>query len=321
MSDLITDASPSPSGVSDEVATKKSLPGALFRSVRTGAPVVPFLACVPFGLLIPMVVIINLAFRSNTGKLTLANIKTILAAGHLESGLLVGGQYRAGFENSLKLALVTSIIPGILGTFLAYAIATSNHALLKRLTAAYSCVLAQFGGVNLAFMFIAALNATTGVVTHWLTEIGFNPWDHGFSLFKFWGVAFVYMYFQLPLMVLIITPAFAGLKESWREAASNLGASTWRYWRHVGLPVLAPAVLGGMFLLFGGGFSAYATAEALTGGTIAITPIQIGAILQGNVIAGEQNIAYALAFAMIVILLVSVIIYVLLRRRTSRWLL
>jgi putative spermidine/putrescine transport system permease protein len=218
------------------------------------------------------------------------------------------------------LALVTSIVPGVLGTLVAYAIATSKHELFKRLTAACSGVLAQFGGVNLAFMFIAALNATTGVATHWLGDIGLNPWNHGFSLYKFWGVAFVYMYFQIPLMVLIITPAFAGLKESWREAASNLGASSWRYWRHVGLPVLAPAVLGGMFLLFGSGFSAYATAEALTTGTIAITPIQIGSILQGNVLSGEANLAYALGFAMIVILLFSVIGYALLRRRTSRWL-
>jgi len=220
----------------------------------------------------------------------------------------------------LKLAFVTSIIPGVLGTFLAYAIATSNHALFKRLTAACSGVLAQFGGVNLAFMFIASFGALSGVATHWLADIGLNPWDHGFDLYKFWGVAFVYMYFQVPLMVLIITPAFAGLKESWREAASNLGASTWRYWRHVGLPVLAPAVLGGMFLLFGSGFSAYATAEALTAGTIAITPIQIGDILNGNVLANQANLGYALGFSMIVILMISVIGYALLRRRTSRWL-
>jgi putative spermidine/putrescine transport system permease protein len=286
------------------------MPGALFRTLRTGAPVLPFLVYVTLGLLLPTVAIINLAFRSNAGKLTLDNIKSIVS----------GGQYRIGFENSLKLALVTSIVPGILGTLIAYAIATSKHELFKRLTAACSGVLAQFGGVNLAFMFIASFGALSGVATHWLADVGFNPWDHGFDLYKFWGVAFVYMYFQIPLMVLIITPAFAGLKESWREAAENLGASSWRYWRHVGLPVLAPAVLGGMFLLFGSGFSAYATAEALTTGTIAITPIQIGDILQGNVLSGEANLAYALGFAMIVILLLSVIGYALLRRRTSRWL-
>jgi len=75
-----------------------------------------------------------------------------------------------------------------------------------------------------------------------------------------------------------------------------------------------------MFLLFGSGFAAYATAEALTTGTIALTPIQIGAILQGNVLAGQANIAYALGFTMIVILLFTVLAYSLLRRRSSKWL-
>jgi putative spermidine/putrescine transport system permease protein len=320
MSDLTTDTSHSPSGVGGEVGEKRFTPGALFRSLRTGAPVAPFLLYVTLGLLLPTVAIINLAFRSNSGKLTWANITTILAPGKMVDGIMIGGQFRAGFENSIKLALVTAIIPGILGTFIAYAIATSKHEMFKRITSACSGVLAQFGGVNLAFMFIAALNATTGVVTKWLAKIGLDPWNHGFNLYKFWGVAFVYMYFQIPLMILIITPAFAGLQESWREAAGNLGASSWRYWRHVGIPVLAPAVLGSMFLLFGSGFSAYATAEAISGGTIAITPIQIGSILNGNVLSGQTHIGYALGFAMIVILLISVVFYALLRRRTSRWL-
>jgi putative spermidine/putrescine transport system permease protein len=121
-------------------------------------------------------------------------------------------------------------------------------------------------------------------------------------------------------MVLIITPALHGLRPAWREAAENLGASRWRYWRHVGVPVLLPSVLGSTFLLFGSGLSAYATVEALTGGTIALTPVQIGAYLQGNVISGEENVGYALGFAMIVLLFFSIIAYVLLRSRSSRWL-
>jgi putative spermidine/putrescine transport system permease protein len=283
--------------------------GALVRKIRTSAPVVPFLVYVIVVLGVPTGTIIAFAFRSNAGHFTWSNVHTILS-----------GQYRTGFENSLKLAVVTAIIPGILGTIIAYAISTSEHRAFKRIIAATSGVLAQFGGVNLAFMFVAAFAAINGVITTWLAAIGLDPWNHGWSLYKFWGVAFVYMYFQIPLMVLIITPAFAGLRPAWREAAENLGASPWCFWRRVGIPVLTPAILGSMFLLFGSGFSAYATAEALTGGTISITPIQIGDILQGNVIAGEQNIAYALAFAMIAILLVSVVLYELLRRRTSRWL-
>ena len=283
--------------------------GALMRSVRTSAPVFPFLAYVIVGLGIPTVVIINYAFRSNSGSLTMHNLSTILTQ----------PQYRNGFETSLKLALVTAIVPAIVGTLLAYAIATSEHDLFKRLVAAASGVLANFGGVNLAFMFIASFGYNQ-LVTKWLNAIGLNPWNYGFSIYKFWGVAFVYMYFQIPLMVLIITPALHGLRVSWREAAQNLGASSFSYWRYVGIPVLMPSVLGSAFFLFGSGFAAYATAEALTNGSIALTPIQIGAILQGNVLSGEANIAYALGFAMIVILLVTIVGYSFLRRRASRWL-
>jgi putative spermidine/putrescine transport system permease protein len=297
-------------GVSGERAgSRRKGAGALMRSLRTSAPVLPFLIYVLLGIGIPTLVIVNYTFRSPSGRLTLANMRTVLG----------GGQYRLGFETSIKLALVTSIIPGVLGTLLAYAIATSKFESLKRAVATASGVLANFGGVNLAFMFVAAFGYV-GLATSWLARIGLNPWNHGFNLYKFSGVALVYMYFQIPLMVLVITPALSGLRPAWREAAHNLGASTWKYWRHVGLPVLMPSVLGCMFLLFGSGFSAYATTEALTGGTIALTPIQIGSLLTGNVISGEQNVGYALGFSMIVLLLISVVAYVFLQRRASRWL-
>ena len=307
-SELVADTSPS-RGVGGEVGSARRAPGALVRAFRTSAPVLPFLVYVFLGLGIPTLVIINLAFRTKSGHLTLSNIQTITS----------GGQYLAGFETSLKLAFVTSVIPGVLGTLLAYAISTSRHETLKRVIASASGVLANFGGVNLAFMFVATIGAV-GMVTSWLDRVGFNPWDHGFSLYKFWGVALVYMYFQVPLMVLVVTPALHGLRPAWREAAENLGASTWYYWRYVGVPVIMPSVLGSMFLLFGFGFSAYATTEALTGGSIALTPIQIGAFLNGNVIAGQENIGYALGFGMIVLLLISVLGYVFLQRRSSRWL-
>jgi putative spermidine/putrescine transport system permease protein len=280
-----------------------------WRSARTALPLVPFFAYVAIGLGVPTIVIINLAFRNSQGHLSFSNIKTITSS----------GQYLLGFETSLKLAAVTAIVPAVFGTLLAYVIATSKSALLRRMVATASGVFANFGGVNLAFIFIATVG-TTGIASTFLAHFGLNPWNHGFDLYRITGVELVYMYFQIPLMMLIITPAIGGLREAWREAAQNLGASSWKYWRYVGLPVLMPSVLGSALLLFGSGLSAYATAEALTGGTIALTPIQIGAVLNGNVLAGETNIGYALGFAMIVMMLISVIGYVLLQRRASRWL-
>ena len=180
-------------------------------------------------------------------------------------------------------------------------------------------MLANFGGINLTFIFIATLGST-GFLTAWLNVIKLNPWHYGFNLYSFFGVVIVYMYFQIPLMVLVITPALGGLRPAWREAAENLGASSFSYWRTVGVPVLLPSVLGGMLLLFGSGFAAYATADTLTAGTVTLVPIQIGEVLNGNVISGQENIGYALGFGMLVVLSITMILYGLVRRRASRWL-
>jgi putative spermidine/putrescine transport system permease protein len=227
--------------------------------------------------------------------------------------------YLHGFESSIELSVLTSVIPGILGLVVANAVLTSRGRVLRRIVSTASGVFAQFGGVPLAFLFEAALG-TTGLVTGWFKALGYDPWSHGFDLYKLYGVVIVYTYFQLPLMVLVITPALEGLRPAWREASSGLGARGWQYWRYVGLPVLFPSFLGGVLLLFGGSLSAYATAEALTNGSIALSPIQIGNFLNGNVIAGQQNVGKAIGLGMVVIIAVVMVFYVFLQRRASHWL-
>jgi putative spermidine/putrescine transport system permease protein len=280
-----------------------------FRKTGPSLAVAPFLIYSFLGLGIPALGVLYYAFQKDKGGWTLHNIH-----------LVTHGVFLVGFENSIKLGLLSSIIPGVLGVFLAYAIQTSRSNVLRRLTATASGVLANFGGINLTFMFIATLGST-GVLTYWLNALGINLSNIGFNLFTFSGVLVVYMYFQLPLMVLVITPALGGLRASWREAAENMGATSWSYWRHVGVPVLMPSILGGMLLLFGSAFAAYATAETLTLGLIALAPIQIGNYMNGNVIAGQVNVGYAIALGMLLILAVTMILYSMVRRRASKWLL
>jgi putative spermidine/putrescine transport system permease protein len=270
--------------------------------------IAPFLIYSFLGMGIPTLAIIYYAFHGEHGGWTFSNIH-----------LVTHGIFLIGFENSIKLGLFSSIVPGILGVFIAYAIQTSNSNVLRRLTSTASGVLANFGGINLTFMFIATLGST-GVLTYWLHAVGVNLANFGFQLYTFSGVLVVYMYFQLPLMVLVITPALGGLRQSWREAAENMGASSWSYWRHVGIPVLMPSILGGMLLLFGSAFAAYATAESLTLGVIALSPIQIGNFLNGNVIAGQTHVGYAIAFGMLIILSITMLFYSLVRKRASKWL-
>jgi putative spermidine/putrescine transport system permease protein len=284
--------------------------GARHRALRW-LGVVPFGVYVGLGLIAPTIAITIAAFRdSTTGAFTLHNFNTALH-----------GTYLLGLKTSLILSIVSAIVPGIFGLLLAYAIFTAKRGnVLRKVVITASGVFANFGGVPLAFLFIATLS-TTGIVTGWIKDItGVNIWDHGFTLYSAYGVFFVYMYFQIPLMVLVILPALEGLRPAWREAAQNMGAKSWQYWRYVGGPVLFPSFLGCLLLLFGSAFSAYATAEALTGGTIALTPIQIGALLNGNVVAGQENLGYALGVIMVVIIAVVMVIYVFMQRRAAKWL-
>jgi putative spermidine/putrescine transport system permease protein len=276
--------------------------------LAAAAGIAPFGLYTMLFLVVPAAAVAVEAFRSPSGHWTWANIS-----------IATHGVYAHGFITSIELSVLTSIIPGILGLVVANAVLTSRGRVLRRIVSTASGVFAQFGGVPLAFLFIATLG-TTGLVTDWLKALGFDPWDHGFDLYKLLGVAIVYTYFQLPLMVLVITPALEGLRPAWREAASGLGARGWQYWRYVGGPVLFPSFLGGVLLLFGGSLSAYATAEALTSGSIPLTPIQIGSFLNGNVIAGQQNVGKALGLGLVVIIAVVMVFYFFLQRRASRWL-
>jgi putative spermidine/putrescine transport system permease protein len=282
---------------------------AVLRWLRRIAGVVPFGAYITLGLLLPMIAVAIGAFQSNSGGFTFSNIS---AATH--------GIYLHGFWQSIILSVLTSILPGIFGLLIAYAIFTAKRGnLLRQVTITASGVFANFGGVPLAFLFIASLGST-GLITHWINNLGLNIYGHGFSLYSLTGVVVVYLYFQIPLMVLVILPALEGLRPAWREAAENMGARTWDYWRFVAGPVLLPSFLGCVLLLFGSALSAYATAEALTNGTIPLTAIQIGSFLNGNVIAGQENIGKALGLGMVVIIAIAMIIYVALQRRAAKWL-
>jgi putative spermidine/putrescine transport system permease protein len=224
------------------------------------------------------------------------------------------GFYLTAMWGSVRLSLITAIISVVVGTIAGYAIVTSRGQTLKQIVLALSGVLANFGGVPLAFCFIATVG-TAGEFINLMHKVAPN-----FALDTFNGVVLTYPYFLIPLMVLVIVPTLEGLRPQWREAARNLGASTWQFWRYVGLPVLTPAVLGGFVLTFGGAFAAYATAKALTGGTVPLITLRIASVISGNVLAGQENLGAAMSLNMILICGVVMAIYIPLRARSARWL-
>jgi putative spermidine/putrescine transport system permease protein len=266
----------------------------------------PFTAYVLIFLGAPTVSVIFGAFQDDSGKPTFANITAILHK-----------PYAQAFAESIEISLLTAVIGAVLGLLIAFAVTSSPaDGVLRHVVSTASGVLAYFGGVPLAFAFIATLGGE-GLVTKWLADIGVNV--SGSYLFGFSGITLVYLYFQIPLMVLVIFPALEGIRPQWTEAARNLGASRLQYWRLVGGPLLFPPFLGALMLLFANAFASYATAEALTNGVIPLVPIQIGSVMSGNVAAGQENLGNALGFGMIVVVALAFLAYAWAQRRSARW--
>ena len=269
----------------------------------------PFLVYVGVFLLYPTLVVVAGAFVDDEGTPTLANVKAA-----------AGGQYLDAFVRSIQLSAVTAVIGAVLGALLAWAVVTGKpDGMLRRVVTSAAGVLAQFGGVTLAFAFLATVGFE-GLVTVWLRDRGIDLFAGGAWIFELSGLALVYTYFQIPLMVIVFLPALDGLKPQWREAARSLGGTSWTYWRRVAGPVLAPAFLGSMLLLFANAFSAYATAAALVSQGAPIAPLQIRALQTSEVILGQQNLGRALGLGMVLVVTVVMALYALLQRRTSRWL-
>ncbi|HWK44981.1 MAG TPA: ABC transporter permease subunit [Stellaceae bacterium] len=227
-------------------------------------------------------------------------------------------RYRVAFMNSLILSVGSATIGVIAGGLIAHAVLKPGSPdWLRSAVTSFSAVAANFAGVPLAFAFISTLGSL-GLLTTLLKQANIDIYGLGFSLYSLPGLMLVYSYFQVPLMVIIVTPAIQALRPSWREAADNLGASGGQYWRMVGLPVLMPSLLAGWILLFGSAFSAYATAYALTSGNIGLVTTEISNVLSGNVMASPQTGA-ALSVGMIVVMVGVLLLSALLSRQAARW--
>ena len=249
------------------------------------------------------------SFRNAEGQFTLENIAGLFAP-----------PIPATYWLSIKISAVTAIGGGLLGFMMAYALTMGNlPRWLRPYTLTFAGVASNFAGVSLAFAFISTLGRTGFVTVFLRSVLGIDLYATGFTIYSFLGLSLTYMYFQFPLMLLIMIPAIEGLKREWREAAENLGASGRQYWWRVGLPILMPSLLGTMLLLFGNAFGAYATAYALTGGQLDLITIEIGAQMRGDVLR-NPNLGYAMAFGMVVIMAVCIVGYTWLQRMSERWL-
>ncbi|SMH52883.1 ABC transporter permease [Mesorhizobium australicum] len=291
-----------------------SAPAAQPASTRFRLPldwlgVAPFLLFALLFLILPTMNIVIGAFQTPAGEFTLKNVQGLFTPSIM-----------AAYWISIRISLASAILGCLVGFAMAAAVVLGGlPQWVRSPLLTFSGVASNFAGVPLAFAFIATLGPI-GLVTVFLrTNLGIDLRAMGFNILSFWGLTITYLFFQIPLMILIITPALDGLKREWREAASILGATGRQYWTMIALPILFPSLLGTLALLFANAFGAVATAIALTGSSLSIVPILLFAQIRGDVL-GDPHLGYALAFGMIVVTGIANTIYIWLRARSERWL-
>lgn len=260
-----------------------------------------------FGIAFEIIPVLTLLRSSLTSRdvFTFQNYERALTPIFIES-----------FRNSIQLSAATALLGVVFGTIVAYAIITTRNEFIRNAITALADVTTNFGGAPLAFAFIVVLGST-GIVTLILKLVGINLYPDLFRIYSIQGLAIAYLYFQLPLMILLIIPSLLGLRREWREAAINLGASTWHYWLRIALPILFPSLLGGFLLLFANSFGAYATAWTLTGPDVNLVTVQIAALVRGEVQL-DPALADALAMMSLMVMALCVMGYQWLGGRTQK---
>ena len=280
------------------------------RRLPTGVlGLVPFAAYVLLFLGLPTVIALVTGFLDGDGAFTLSNLAALGNPVVLNT-----------FGNSLWLSALTAVIGAVVGAVFCYALIGANPTgPLRSVVDAASGVLAQFGGVMLAFAFVATIGIQ-GMITVFLRDsLGIDIFANGVWLYDTPGLILPYIYFQVPLMIITFSPALESLKPQWAEANAMLGGGILSYWRHVGIPVLLPSFFGCLLLLFANAFSSFATAAALTSQGSQIVPLQIRGALTSETVLGQENLAGSLALGMIVVMVVVMSIYSVLMRRAARW--
>lgn len=268
----------------------------------------PFAVFMTLFLVIPVLFNFWRSLHDSSGAWSLQPLQGIFAP-----------EYLNAYVNTIKLSLVTALLGGLPGLLLAWALCTATKPRwLAKIMLSFSAVASQLGGVPLAFAFIA-LMGTEGVLTVAIRNVSGVDISKFLDLSSFWGLTVVYLYFQIPLMAVLIMPSILGLKKEWSESSAALGASPLQTLMRVTIPVLTPAIIGTMLLLFANAFAAYATAYALSGGSANLIAIMVGVFLTGNVFV-DENFGAALIVGMIAIILVAFIMRSVLERRTAKWL-
>lgn len=218
--------------------------------------------------------------------------------------ILTGSMYTAAIKNSVGISLFSSVAAIVFTTVTTYAI-VSHSKRLREIFVVIANMTSNFAGIPLAFAYIILLGSS-GVLLIFGRRAGIH-WLANYNLYSSLGLCIVYLYFQLPMGIILLLPIYDALEKGWRESAELLGASSFQYWRRIGLPVLMPSIVGVFAMMFANAMGAYASAEALTGTGVNLLSIRIANTVTGDIFA-RPEIGAALSVLLAMILLINMIL-------------
>lgn len=228
--------------------------------------------------------------------------------------LFTNPYYWKAFENSILISLLSSFIGIIAAIFAAYALTRFPQRVQERLLVITNLT-SNFAGIPLAFAFIVLLG-NSGLFTMLFRQFGIDM-TATFNLYSWSGLTIIYVYFQLPLAIMLLYPLYHAIQDNWKEAASLLGASPFQFWKRIGLPVLLPGIAGTFSILFANAMGAYASAYALTGSNYNLVPVRIGALVSGDIFA-RPELGSALGVLLGLTLLAAMLVNEWLTRKVRR---
>nr|WP_080717056.1 ABC transporter permease subunit [Lysinibacillus sp. D4A1_S13] len=254
----------------------------------------PFLVLLLLFFLVPLLYMLITSFQNSEG-FTLTQYESIFTNDYILQG----------FKNSITLSVVSAVIALVVTLFAVYAMMKLTEPVREKILILTNLT-SNFSGIPLAFAFIVLLG-NSGLFT-----LLFEKWDidalTSFSLYSWGGLLLIYIYFQLPLSLMLLYPIYDGIQQQWKEAAALLGASSWQFWLKIGLPVMLPGIVGTFSVLFANAMGAYASAYALTSSNYNLVAIRIGSLIKGDIFAQPElasAIAVILAVTMVTAMLIS----------------
>nr|WP_197275575.1 ABC transporter permease subunit [Bacillus sp. FJAT-22090] len=256
--------------------------------------VFPFLVIILLFFIVPLLYMVISSF-SNSDGFTLNQYETVLTNSYILQG----------FKNSITLSAVSALIALVVTLFAVYAIMRFSEPVREKVLI-ISNLTSNFSGIPLSFAFIVLLG-NSGLFTLLFEKWGIDELS-SFSLYSWSGLLLIYVYFQLPLSLMLLYPIYYVIQQQWKDAAALLGASTFQFWSKIGIPIMLPGIVGTFSVLFANAMGAYASAYALTGSNYNLVAIRIGALLSGDIFAQPElasAIAVLLGVTMITAMLLS----------------